>query len=98
MSYSDQDSTIYYTRGSNVFAKDFEILQIKVTPVVDLNSDGAVDTFDAFELLGNWGPTDNSLYDIAPMPFGDGVVNGEDLIVLAEHMLIYEQSIDPNGL
>lgn len=98
VSYSDEDSTIYFTQGSNVFATDFNIWQIKVTPVVDLNDDGAVDTFDVFELLGNWGPTDNSLYDIAPMPFGDGVVNGEDLIVLAEHMLIYEQSIDANGL
>jgi len=98
VSYSDEDSTIYYTQGSNVFTLDFNIWQVKVTPVVDLNKDDAVDTFDVFELLGNWGPTDNSLYDIAPMPFGDGVVNGEDLIVLAEHMLIYEQSIDANGL
>ncbi|NQV31722.1 MAG: PD40 domain-containing protein [Phycisphaeraceae bacterium] len=98
VSYSAEDSTIYFTQGSNVFALDFNIWQVKVTPVVDLNDDGAVDTFDVFELLGNWGPTDKSLYDIAPMPFGDGVVNGEDLIVLAEHMIIYEQSIDVNGL
>jgi hypothetical protein len=33
----------------------------------------------------NWG-TDNSLCDIGPMPSGDGVVDVEDLIVLAEHL------------
>ena len=32
-----------------------------------------------------WG-TDNSLCDIGPMPWGDGVVDVEDLIVLAEHL------------
>jgi hypothetical protein len=98
VSYADGDPTIYFTKGSNVFATDFNIWQVKVTPVVDLNSDGAVDTFDVFELLGNWGPTDDTLCDIAPMPFGDGVVNGEDLKVLAEYLLISEQDTVTEGL
>jgi hypothetical protein len=41
-------------------------------------------------------PTEDSLYDIALFPLGDGVVNTEDLMVLAEHMSVYEQSIDVN--
>jgi hypothetical protein len=30
--------------------------------------------------------TDNSLCDIAPLPFGDGIVDVHDLIVLSEHL------------
>ena len=29
---------------------------------------------------------DYSLCDIGPMPWGDGIVDAQDLIVLAEHM------------
>ena len=36
-------------------------------------------------MVDNWG-TDNSLCDIDPMPLGDGIVDVEDLIVLAEHL------------
>jgi hypothetical protein len=36
-------------------------------------------------VVDNWG-TDNSLCDIGPMPWGDGIVDVQDLIVLAEHL------------
>ena len=36
-------------------------------------------------MVDHWG-TDNSLCDIGPMPWGDGVVDVQDLIVLAEHL------------
>jgi hypothetical protein len=32
------------------------------------------------------GGTDKPLCDIGPMPWGDGIVDVEDLIVLAEHL------------
>jgi predicted secreted protein len=67
--------------------------RVSINPVVDLNGDGIVDVLDAFELLEHWG-TDNSLYDIAPSPFGDGMVDARDLIVLAEHMLVEDIHID----
>lgn len=35
--------------------------------------------------VDHWG-TDNQLCDIGPMPWGDGVVDVQDLIVLAEHL------------
>ncbi|UCG58805.1 MAG: hypothetical protein JSU70_04685 [Phycisphaerales bacterium] len=35
-------------------------------------------------LLVGWG-TDNPVYDIGPTPFGDGIVDSKDLMVLAEH-------------
>ena len=52
--------------------------------VVDFNGDGKVDRLDVGLLMVNWG-TDDSLYDIAPTPFGDGIVDSKDLMVLAEH-------------
>ena len=54
-------------------------------PVVDLNADGIVDSADMVIMVDNWG-TDSSLCDIGPTPFGDGIVDVQDLIVLAEHL------------
>jgi len=87
VSFSEEDSTIYFTHSTTVFTYDYDIWQVEVTPIVDFNGDGAVDTLDAYELLENWGTTNSSFYDIAPFPFGDGVVNARDLFVLAEHMI-----------
>ncbi|MFC1765460.1 TolB family protein [Planctomycetota bacterium] len=92
LSYSDQDPTLYFSRGSNVFNKDFDIWQVEVIPIVDFNGDGFVDTLDVYELLDHWVVGGRSsprarLYDIAPFPFGDGIVDEKDLLVLAEHMV-----------
>jgi N-acetylneuraminic acid mutarotase len=54
-------------------------------PIVDFNGDGCVDIIDLVMLVNNWGEN-YSLCDIGPMPWGDGVVDDRDLIVLAEHM------------
>jgi hypothetical protein len=62
-----------------------DIWQVSIDPVVDLNSDGIVNSADMVIMVDNWG-TDNSLCDIGPMPWGDGVVDVQDLIVLAEHL------------
>jgi hypothetical protein len=64
---------------------DHDIWQVEVHPVVDLNSDGIVDAVDMTILVDNWG-TDEPLCDIGPTPFGDGIVDVQDLIVLAEHL------------
>ncbi len=87
LSYSEEDSTIYFNHGTNVFTYDYQVWQVEVTPIVDLNGDSVVDILDAYELLEHWETTDNSLYDIAPFPFGDGKVDAKDLRVLAEHMM-----------
>jgi hypothetical protein len=62
-----------------------DVWQASVIPIVDFNMDGAADCLDICDLVDHWG-TNNSLYDIGPTPFGDGVVDVQDLIVLAEHM------------
>ncbi len=84
VSFSEDDSAIYFTHGDNVFTLDYNIWQVKVTPVLDLNADGEVNKLDLNTLLEHWGNTDESLYDIAPIPFGDGVVNAKDLRVMKE--------------
>jgi len=53
--------------------------------VADLNRDGIVDSADMRIMVDHWG-TDEPLCDIGPMPWGDGIVDVQDLIVLAEHL------------
>jgi hypothetical protein len=54
-------------------------------PSPDFNGDGIVDSIDMCMMIDYWG-TDEQAYDIAPPPFGDGIVDVQDLIVLAEHL------------
>ncbi len=54
-------------------------------PLLDFNWDGIVDSTEVCILVDHW-QTDNLLYDIAPLPFGDGIVDIQDLIELAEHL------------
>jgi broad specificity phosphatase PhoE len=62
-----------------------DIYQAPIIPIVDLNEDGIVDSADMVIMVDHWG-TGNSLCDIGPMPWGDGIVDVEDLKVLAEHL------------
>jgi Tol biopolymer transport system component len=62
-----------------------DIWQTPIIPIVDLNSDGIVDSADMCIIVDYWG-TDEPLCDIGPMPWGDGIVDVQDLIVLAEHL------------
>jgi len=70
-----------------------DIWQASIEPVIDLNSDGIVDDADMCIMVENWG-TDYSLCDIGPMPWGDGIVDVQDLTVLAEHLF---EEILPHG-
>jgi hypothetical protein len=86
LSFSTEDSTLYLCRGDNTPALDtYDIWQVEVIPIVDLNSDDIVDADDMCVLVDNWN-TENTLCDIAPAPFGDGFVDVQDLIVLSEYL------------
>ncbi len=77
-------STLYISsQRSGGYGAD-DIWQASITPIVDLNRDGIIDAADMCIMVDYWG-TDNSLCDIGPMPWGDGIVDVQDLIVLAEH-------------
>jgi len=63
-----------------------DIWTASIDPIVDFNGDGIVDLADLSILIERW-DTDDSVCDIGPMPWGDGVVDGRDLLVLAESMV-----------
>jgi N-acetylneuraminic acid mutarotase len=63
-------------------------------PLHDFNWDGIVDSSDMCKLIDYW-QTDNPLYDIAPLPFGDGIVDIQDLTELSEHLF---EEISPLAL
>ena len=78
-------SMLYFNSNRPGGLSDADIYQAPIIPIVDLNGDGIVDAIDMCIMVDNWG-TDNSLCDIGPMPWGDGVVDVQDLIVLAKHL------------
>ncbi|UCC97142.1 MAG: PD40 domain-containing protein [Phycisphaerales bacterium] len=69
-----------------------DLWEVAVEPVVDLNGDETVDAADMCIMVDHW-DTDGPLCDIAPMPWGDGVVDVQDLVVLAEHL--FEEVLPP---
>ena len=68
--------------------------QVSIDPVVDLNGDGIVDSADMCIMIGYWG-TAEPLCDIGPMPWGDGIVDVQDLIILADHLFEEYPPVEP---
>jgi N-acetylneuraminic acid mutarotase len=56
----------------------------------DFNGDGTVDIKDILRVIESWG-RENPMADIAPLPFGDGIVDDMDLELL---MSYWEQPVD----
>ena len=82
---SPDGSTLYFSSKRIGGLGGYDLYQVPILPVVDLNGDGIVDAIDMCIIVDHWG-TDEPLCDIGPTPFGDGVVDVQDLIVLAEHL------------
>lgn len=78
-------STLFFSSNRPGGVGGSDLWQVSIDPVVDLNADGIVDAVDMCIMVDNWG-TDDPLCDIGPMPWGDGIVDVQDLIVLAEHL------------
>jgi hypothetical protein len=74
------------------FETIFNLWQSSITPIVDLNGDGIVDAADMCIMVDYWGE-DHSLCDIGPMPWGNGIVDVQDLIVLAEHLFTHPDAV-----
>jgi len=92
-SLSDDGSTLHFaTNDVTGWVGNYKIYRTTISPVVDLNGDGIVDAADMCIIVDNWG-TDEPLCDIGPMPWGDGIIDVEDLKVLAVHL--FEEVIDP---
>ena len=95
---SSDGSTLYFfsNRPGGYGGTWGDIWQAPIIPIVDFNGDGKVDTSDLVMLIDAWG-TDNTLYDIGPMPWGDGVVDIEDLKVFIKYWEQENMSEDPQG-
>lgn len=84
-SLSADGSTLYFCSDRPKTWDWCNIYQTTITPVVDLNGDEIVDSADVAILIEHW-QTDDPLCDIGPMPWGDGIVDVQDLIVLSAHL------------
>jgi len=65
--------------------RGIELITASFTPTVDFNNDEIVNSIDVSRMVDYWG-TNEPLYDIAPPPLGDGIVDVQDLILLSEHL------------
>ncbi len=83
-SVSADGSTLYFCSDRPTEWGPCSVYQTTITPVVDFNGDGKVDDAEVRALLDNWGK-DEPLYDIGPTPFGDGVVDMQDMAVLTRY-------------
>ncbi len=82
---SDGSTLYFFSRRSGGYG-DFDLWQASIDPVVDFNRDGNVDSADLCIMIDYWG-TDEPLCDIGPMPWGDGIVDIQDMVVFAEYLL-----------
>jgi len=93
LSFARGDSILYFVRSDpydpsvtmDPALATSDLWQVEVTPIVDLTGDGIVDSIDVCKLVDRW-HTYDTVCDIAPAPLGDGYVDVQDLIVLAEHL------------
>jgi len=83
---SADGSMLYFNSDRPGGSGSMDLWQAPIIPIVDFNSDGAVDTADIDIMIDFWG-TNDPLCDIGPMPWGNGIVDVEDLIVLVEHIV-----------
>jgi len=89
---SADGSTLFFVSSLSDRWNGGDIWQAPIIPIVDFNGDGIVDSADMC-IMFDYGGTDEPLCDIGPMPWGDGIVDVEDLIVLAQHL--FENINDP---
>jgi len=83
-SISADGRTLYFVSFRAGGSGNSDIWQVPITPIVDFNGDGKVDDAEVRILLENWG-TDEPRCDIGPTPFGDGIVDMQDLAVLTQY-------------
>ena len=86
-SISADGTTLYFSSSKRDGGQGgWDLFQVSILPVVDLNGDGKVDFKDLRKLAQYWGQNEPSC-DIAPLPSGDGIVDEKDLNILAAHLM-----------
>ena len=82
---SASGSTLFFLSDRPGGFGSYDIWQAPIIPIVDFNGDGIVDCADMCIMVDHW-QTNEPSCDIGPMPWGDGIVDVKDLIVLAEYL------------
>ena len=77
--FAPDGSALYFGRDNFPYSK------APILPIVDFNGDGKVDGKEVLAMAEHWGQS-KSLYDIGLSPMGDGVVDANDLTVLAGYI------------
>jgi hypothetical protein len=80
---SADGSTLFFRYSQSDGRLGGDIWQAPIIPIADFNGDGRIDGGEIVTMADCWG-TDDPLCDIGPFVWGDGVVDIEDLKVLAE--------------
>ncbi len=91
---SADGSVLYFSSTRPGGSGTYDLWQVSIEPVVDLNGDEIVDAVDMCLVVDNWG-TGSPLCDVGPMPWGDGIVDVEDLVVVAEHLFEEFPPVEP---
>jgi len=82
---SRDGSTLYFSSARPGGFGGSDLWQAPIIPIVDFNGDGKIDGREILIMADHWG-MDDSVCDIGPMPWGDGIVDVQDLLVLAEYI------------
>ncbi|MCU0918679.1 MAG: discoidin domain-containing protein [Planctomycetes bacterium] len=83
---SPDGRTLYFTSNRAGGRGNDDLYEAPILPIVDLNADGMLDDKDMLAMQETWNRADPR-GDIGPMPWGDGVVDTYDLIVLGQQLL-----------
>jgi len=81
------DTSALFPDGIHPNAEGAKLIAEAIAPVStpDFNGDGIVNAADMSIIVDHWGEN-YPLGDIGPAPFGDGIIDVQDLIVLAEYL------------
>jgi hypothetical protein len=82
---SPDGTVLYFSSNRSGGLGGFDLWQVPIEPICDFNNDLKVDSDDMHIMVDHWGEN-YPLCDIGPTPFGDGIVDIQDMIVLTEHL------------
>jgi hypothetical protein len=82
---SPDGTVLYFSSNRPGGLGGFDLWQVSIEPACDFNNDLKVDSADMHIMVDHWGEN-YPLCDIGPTPLGDGIVDIQDMVVLAEHL------------
>jgi Tol biopolymer transport system component len=81
---SSDGTTLFFAVRDIENISNHDVWQVPIIPKVDINGDTTIDIKDIEMVMKNWGQG-RSYADIAPLPFGDGRVDKQDIKLLMDY-------------